>query len=427
MVDTAVAPAASSSRTPRGYIPTVTLSGFGLYLAIFAPSIGGLSVRVQELVGLSSAPLQLGIISGVSSAVALIVQPLAGRLSDRTMSRFGMRRPWLFVGTIGMVVFLILSGIAPSIALITISMGLASLFANLAFAAQSATLADQVPEEKRGGASGLLGAATPFGILVASVLLAVLPTDLLRFAVPAIVGLILGLIFTFTLRDRVRATRPTDSIGWRQLLLSFVFNPRKHHDFGWAWLSKMFILIGYGSVTGYLTLYLGTAYGMSTGQQLGFNATANIIAVGALMVFSVIGGFVSDRLGRKKVFVVVGGLMIAVGVGGVALSPVFGGLGLGVILIGELVIGIGAGIFFAVDQALCIAALPNKEDTAKDLGVLNFANTLPSTISPFLAGVLVIPLGNALLPGGGYIVWFVVSAAFAIAGALAVTRIRSVR
>jgi MFS family permease len=403
------------------------LSGFGLYLAIFAPTVGGLSVRIQELVGLERAPLQLGIVSGVSSAVALIVQPLAGRLSDRTMSRFGMRRPWLLVGVIGLVVFVVAAGIAPNIPLITLSMALASVFGNFAFAAQSATLSDQVPEEKRGGVSGLLGAATPLGILVASVLLSVLPTDFLRFTVPALVGLVLGLIFTFTLRDRIRTNPPDQPLNIRQILLSFVFNPRKHPDFGWAWLSKMFILIGYGSVTGYLTLYLGTAYGMTPRQQLAFNATANIIGIGSLVVVSIIGGFVSDRLGRKKIFVLIGGLMIALGVSAVALSPAFGKTGLGIILVGEAIIGIGAGVFFAVDQALCIAALPNQDDVAKDLGVLNFANTLPSTLSPFLAGVLVIPLGNALFPGGGYIFWFAVSAAFAVAGALVVLRIRSVR
>ncbi|MDR0849267.1 MAG: MFS transporter [Propionibacteriaceae bacterium] len=415
----------TEERIPKGYVPTVTLSAFGLYLAIFAPTIGGLSVKIQGLVGLERAPLHLGIVSGVAMVVALVVQPLAGRLSDRTMSRFGMRRPWLIGGIIGLVIFTVCAGLAPNTFWLTIAMAFASLFGNLAFAAQAATLADQVPEAKRGGPSGLIGAATPLGILVASVMLMVLPTDLLRFAIPALVGLVLGFIFAFTLRDKVRTLPPTEKLNVLQILGSFVFNPRKHPDFGWAWLSKMFVLIGYGSVTGYLTLYLGVAYGMDTTQQLAFNATANLIAVGSLVVFSVIFGFISDKVGRRKPFVMVGGLMISVGVLIVAASPAIGGLNL--ILVGELVIGVGAGIFFAVDQALCIAVLPDPNDTAKDLGVLNIANTLPGAISPFLAGVLVIPLGEILFPGGGYIVWFVLSAVIAIAGAFAVTRIRSVR
>ncbi|MFF9573339.1 hypothetical protein [Streptomyces sp. NPDC014685] len=82
-------------------------------------------------------------------------------------------------------------------------------------------------------------------------------------------------------------------------------------------------------------------------------------------------------------------------------------------------------MFFAVDNALSISLLPNKEDTAKDLGVLNIANTLPSSLSPFLAGLVVIPLGDSLLAGSGYSVWFAVAALFCLIGALLVTRIKN--
>lgn len=427
MTDTSAAVEVKALRAPRGYVPTVTLSAFGLYLAGITPLIGGLSVKLQHIVGLAQAPSALGLIAGVSSVVALIVQPLIGRLSDRSTSRFGMRKPWLAVGIAGLVLSLVAAGLAPNVPLILAAMVLGSIFANFAYAAQAATLSDQVPEAKRGGVSGLLGAASPMGILVGSVLLALLPTDFLRFAVPAVFALVLGYLFVFTLHDRIRATPPTQSLNLRQLLLSFVFNPKEHPDFGWAWLSKLLIILGYGSVTGYLTLYLGNAYGMNTTQQLAFNAIANIIAVGALVLFSIVGGFISDRVGRRKPFVFIGGLLIAAGVSVVAASPTFHAAGLGVILLGQLVTGIGAGLFFAVDQALCIAALPNQDDVAKDLGVLNIANTLPGTLGPFLTGLVLIPIGNAIFPSGGYVFAFLLGAAFALAGAVAVTRMRGVR
>ena len=80
-------------------------------------------------------------------------------------------------------------------------------------------------------------------------------------------------------------------------------------------------------------------------------------------------------------------------------------------------------MFFAVDQALCIDVLPNPDDTAKDLGVLNIASTLPAMIAPLIAGVVIIPLGNALF-GAGYTLWFVVAGIVAIVGAFLVLRIR---
>ena len=86
----------------------------------------------------------------------------------------------------------------------------------------------------------------------------------------------------------------------------------------------------------------------------------------------------------------------------------------------------GAGAFFAVDQALCIAVLPKQDEMAKDLGILNLAGTLPGVLAPLFAGVIFIPLGNALF-GGGYTLWFVVAGVVAMIGALLVLRIKGVK
>ncbi|MFB2598644.1 MFS transporter [Herbiconiux sp. P17] len=427
MIETATSPQSSPPRIPRGYLPTLALSQFGMYLALIAPTIGGLSVKIQGLVGLDAAPGQLGFVTGVGALFALVVQPLAGRLSDRTTSRFGMRRPWIAFGVIGMALALVGCALATSIPLLLVAWCAAQLFANFAFAAQLASIADQVPEPRRGRVSGVIGAATPLGVLVGAVLLSVLPNDFLRFTVPAVIALVVGLLFVLALKDRVRAGKPLEPLDWRQLLGSFVFDPRKNPDFGWAWLSKLLILLGYMSISTYLTLYLAAAYGMDVGEQLAFNSLANIIGVGALIVFSVLGGYLSDRIGRRRPFVIVSGLVIAMGVALIAASPAFGAGGRAVILIGEAVLGAGAGCFFAVDQALCIALLPDPEHTAKDLGILNVANTLPSSIAPLIGGVLVIPIGNSLFEGGGYALWFTIAAIIAIVGALLVQKIRSIR
>ena len=110
----------------------------------------------------------------------------------------------------------------------------------------------------------------------------------------------------------------------------------------------------------------------------------------------------------------------------IALSPLFGSAGLGVLLIAQGVIGMGAGTFFAVDQALCISVLPNQDEMAKDLGVLNLAGTLPGVLAPLLAGVIFIPLGNALF-GGGYTLWFSLAGIIGIIGGLLVLKIKGVK
>ena len=97
-----------------------------------------------------------------------------------------------------------------------------------------------------------------------------------------------------------------------------------------------------------------------------------------------------------------------------------------VILVAEAFIGIGGGLFFAVDQALCIDVLPDPDNTAKDLGVLNIANTLPAMVVPLIAGVLIIPIGQSLF-GAGYTMWFVFAGLVAGVGGALVFRIRGVR
>ncbi|MFF2656224.1 MFS transporter [Kitasatospora sp. NPDC058032] len=427
MLESPPLPAATPApQAPHGFVRRLALGQFGMYLAVLAPVMGGLSVKIQDLVGLDDAPAQLGLVSGTGALFALVAQPLAGRLSDRCASRFGMRRPFIVGGISVMALALVACALAPNVPLLLVAWCAAQGAANVAFAAAGATVADHVPEARRGSVSGIVGAVTPIGIMIGSVLLSVLPGDLLRFAVPAAIAVVLGFWFAARLPDRVRTAPPDEPLNLRSLLLSFVFDPRKHPDFGWAWLSKFLIMLGYGALAGYLTLFLAAEFGMDdTGEQLRFNALANGLSVATLVVASVVGGTVSDRVGRRKPFVMGGGLVMAAVLAVVTVTPYLGDAGLGTLLVLEAVLGIGAGMFFAVDNALAISLLPSQDDTAKDLGVLNIANTLPASLSPFLAGVVVIPVGNALLGGAGYSLWFGLAAVFCLAGALLVTRIRS--
>ncbi|GAA1408139.1 MFS transporter [Kitasatospora putterlickiae] len=427
MLDTPSPPAeAPAPQAPPGFVRRLVLGQFGMYLAVLAPVMGGMSVKVQDLVGLDAAPAQLGLVTGTGALFALVGQPLAGRLSDRCTSRYGMRRPFLFGGIAVMAVALAACALAPNIPALLIAWCAAQGAGNVAFAAVGATVADHVPEARRGSVSGIVGAVTPIGIMVGSILLSVLPTDLLRFVVPAAIAVVLGFWFAARLPDRVRTEPPGEPLNPRSLLLSFVFDPRKHPDFGWAWLSKFLIMLGYGALAGYLTLFLAAEFGMDdTDEQLRFNALANGLSVATLVIASIVGGALSDRVGRRKPFVMGGGLVMAAVLAAVTVTPYLGDAGLGTLLVLEAVLGIGAGLFFAVDNALAISLLPSRDDTAKDLGVLNIANALPSSISPFLAGVVVIPVGNALLGGAGYSLWFGLAAVFCLVGALLVTRIRS--
>lgn len=416
-------PSATVDREPKGYIVKYSLATYGLMFAILTPVLGGLSIKLQNLNNgdLDAAAGQLALVTGIGALFALFAQPLVGRLSDRTAAAMGMRKPWILVGVTGAAACLVTIGFATNLTIILIAWCLAQLFSNFAQAAETATIPDQVPAHRRGLVSGIVGACMPLAILSGAVGLAAFGSDVLRFAVPAIIGLVLGLWFALTLRDRVLAAKPAGRLSIREFFTSFIFNPRRHPDLGWAWLTKFMFMFGYASIGTYLTLFLGAKYGMDTAQQAQFNMYANLAMVTAMVVASIAGGRLSDRVGKRRIFVTVGSIVAGAGIAVMAISPLFGTAGLGAILGAEVLLGLGTGLFFAVDMALCTEVLPNPEDTAKDLGVLNIANALPQSLAPMLAGPVILAVGSA-----GYTVWFGLGAVVAVVGGILVYRIKGV-
>ncbi|WP_284294942.1 MFS transporter [Luteimicrobium album] len=133
-----------------------------------------------------------------------------------------------------------------------------------------------------------------------------------------------------------------------------------------------------------------------------------------------LGGVLSDRFGKRRPFVAIAGLVMVVGLAVLAFAP-----NIGTLVLAEAIIGFGAGSFLSVDLALATQVLPNPDDTAKDLGVLNIANALPQSIAPAIAPAI-LAVGNAI-GLGGYTFWYLVGAVVALAGAVLVYRIKGVK
>ena len=128
---------------------------------------------------------------------------------------------------------------------------------------------------------------------------------------------------------------------------------------------------------------------------------------------AVVGGIWSDRLGRRKVFVIVSGLVAAAALLLLAFVTTWAGA-----VVGAVVLGIGFGIYTAVDFAMITEVLPSADDRAKDLGVINIANALPQVLAPVVAaGVLGLGLGYSTL--------YVLAAGFSVLGSVLVVNIKS--
>ncbi|TCJ21634.1 MFS transporter [Microbacterium sp. PI-1] len=413
------APGTTPSKTPRGYAPGLAAVNFGVYLALLTPVMVSMAFKIQHIDPVSTEA-SLGLVMSIGAAFALVANPLVGRLSDRTTSRWGMRRPWILGGAIvGLGGFLII-GVATSVWMVLLAWCLVQASMNAVLAAANATLPDQVPVSSRGKVSGIIGITTPIGILAGSFIVNFLPGDFERFVVPAVIALILVIVFVLVLQDRRLTEKPAERFTVGTFFGSFVFNPRKHPDFGWTWLTKFFVMFGYAGIATYLPLYLITKFGLDEQGAVGTILLANLASMAAMAISSPLGGFLSDKIGKRRPFVAVAGVIMVVGLVILAVAP-----DVTTVVVAQAIIGLGAGSFLSVDLALATEVLPDPADTAKDLGVLNIANALPQSIAPAIAPAI-IALGAAT-PLGGYTAWYLFGALVALAGALLVYRIKGVK
>jgi MFS family permease len=160
-------------------------------------------------------------------------------------------------------------------------------------------------------------------------------------------------------------------------------NPFSHRDFSYVLVSRVLIMTAFSLVQGYLLLYLqqlaSSGAIVSVRPEAAFAELA-AIATSANVVCALIGGAASDRARRRSWFVLVAGLMMAIGIVMLSLAGSWRGL-----QAGSLVYGCGAGLFYAVDLALIVQVLPSLQNAGKDLGIVNLSNTLPQAIAPLMA------------------------------------------
>ena len=126
-------------------------------LMFLAPLLVTLALKVNSLVGTEQAPSRLALVAGVGSLLAMFANPFFGRMSDRTSSELGMRRPWMVIGLIGGSLGILTVAVAPNIPVVLVGWCIAQLFFNALLAALVAVLPDQVPAAQRGLVAGVLG------------------------------------------------------------------------------------------------------------------------------------------------------------------------------------------------------------------------------------------------------------------------------
>jgi MFS family permease len=356
-----------------------------------------------------------GLILFGGALLSVFSNPIGGALSDRTTSRFGRRIPWLIGCAALSAGALALMANATGIALLFVGYGLYQLIVNGALAALTAVVPDKAPEQQRGFVSAFVGLTLPVATVLGAVVVGLLVTNIqLGYYILIVALLVVMVLFSFTLRDARLPREAAPPFRWGAFVRSFWISPRKHPDFGWAFLSRFLVNVGWNTTVGGL-LFQYLKYGVKVSNPAASVAIAQIVAVAMIVLSSIVGGYLSDRFQRRKIFVIISACMIAVALLLLALVTDWTA-----VLIAAVIVGLGFGAYLAVDLALLTEVLPSASDRGKDMGVFNIANALPGAIGPLAAGILV-PIFGSFQP------LFFMATGVVLLAALSILPIKSVR
>ncbi len=337
-------------------------------------------------------------VSGLGAVAAMVFNPLSGALSDRTSAALGRRRPWIIGGAVAAAGLMVVMSYQDSIVGLAIAWFLVLAAANMAFSAMTAYIPDQVPVAQRGLVSGFVGLAQVLGVVVGVALVSFVVTDL-RQGTWLVAGMMLVLVLPMVVAipDARLPKSAIPPFAWGRFWSGFWVSPRAYPDFAWAWITRFLVWLGTALATIYLLFYLKDFLEYPEPEQ-GQTILIGLYGLGTI-VTAVIGGRLSDRSGKRKIFVIVSSVVMGLSVLILAVVPNFNAACLGAFLLGT-----GYGVYLAVDQALITQVLPTAEDRARDLGVINIANTAPQILAPVLAAPLVTLLGYPALFGATAVV-----------------------
>jgi MFS family permease len=420
-VVTAALVAPPLQRISASHLAFMMVASFGASIGLMVPLTYALALRISELA--PSNEEVLGYVTGAAQLIYLALSPLIGMWSDRTRSRFGRRGPFMVAGAVLGLGAVLLVGIAPTIPLI----GLGWVFGMIGWATAGGAVqnlqADRVPEEQRGRVSALTGLATQIAPVIGiGIAYAVSSSTFLVFLLPGLIGAVLLLLLPLLKPEGSSAALVhSTKVSAKDVFASFVFDPRKHPDFGWNWLGRFIFFMGLYFNTTFGTFFYAQRLDLPVREVAGVVASIGILGVLAAAVGAIAGGFLSDKLQRRKLFTFIGAVLFVAG----ACVDAFA-YSLPPLIAGAVLMQLAIAVFAAVDQAIVFAVLPDRAQAGRYMAVVAFAQKLPSAIAPLIAP-LIITIG-ASGADKNYTLLYLCGAVLALAGGLTIlVKVKSVR
>jgi MFS family permease len=406
-----------------GWITGLSLASLGMWMASLTPIQVLLPIQLQDI-NPHTKILSLGLVSALGAVASVLATPLAGALSDRTTDAYaigrlnGRRHRWTLAMALLGAICMIGLGYQTSVAGVAVLWVLFSAFQNGEYASLSAAVPDHVPIPQRATVAGWVGMPQALGLVVGTVLVVDVFASKLKpgYLVLGLLLLVLAIPFALLTDDHPLSAADRAPFSWRRLLGSYWISPKEYPDFAWAWVTRFLASLAIAMGTLYLLYFLRDQVKLEKTNHISATSGLLILIViytVCVVITAIVGGIISDRMGKRKMIVTVSGALMGMAALLLTFVETWTSAEIAAVLF-----GVGFGAYLAVDQALITQVLPAASDRAKDLGIINIAIVGPAAIGAAIAA----PIADLL----GYPALFGATAIVAAFGSIFVWKIKSV-
>ncbi len=406
-------PAAGEARPttllPMGHL--ARLSAYWLGLTAIDAAVGLFAsdrLNFGGLVATGDVGKATALVGLAGAFIGIVVQPTVGTMSDYAVSRWGRRKPFIVVGSVLDVFFLLGIAMSNSLLMLAAFVTLLSFSTNIARGPFQGYVPDLVAAPQVGIASALVGLMQILGNIVGFLLVTIaIPLHQAPLALMAVA--VVELVTMVSVVWRVapgRPARPREGRSWTSVAAeAWGTDILRERSYVWLVASRFFFLMAGATLVNNALTYLAQSQHLDeNGAAGGFQQLLVVVAL-ANVVAAVPASRLSDRVGRKPIIYASCGIG-AVGVSIVALAP-----SVPVALIGGALFGLSAGMFLAVDWALMTDIIP-RIAAGRYMGLSNVATGASTPIAAFIAGFVLDAVNQVAGLGTGPRVAFLVGVAF---------------